>query len=66
MPVIDRKFRDMAFQGPNIGFLPDGLAWVKDAGDNSCKVFYLGDYIMRLEKVYGKLFYVQPFVWRTF
>lgn len=51
MPVIYGKFRNMAFQGPDIGFLPDGLAWVKDAGDNGCKVFNLADYIVRLEKV---------------
>jgi hypothetical protein len=47
----------MAFQCTDIGFLPDGLAWVKDAGYNGGKVFYFGDYIVRLEKGLQQAFF---------
>ncbi len=66
MPVINEKFREMAFQSPNVRFLTDGLAWVKDSRDDGGKVFYLGDNMMRLEQVYGKLFQIKPFVRRAF
>lgn len=66
MPVKNGEFREMVFQGPNVRFLANGLAWIKDTRDNGGKIFYLGDNMMRLEKVYGKLFQIKPFVWRAF
>ena len=37
-----------------------------DTPYNGGKIFYLDDNMMRLEQVRGKLFQIQPFVWRAF
>ena len=50
MPIVNGKFRDMAFQSPDICFLANWLAGINFTRDNGGKIFDFENCMVRLKK----------------